>query len=528
MTIDASAHASALSNINLKPPPTPAQISAGNYPKGHHRVAGLDISVENPAGSVRKPEYPVMTAHYGYIRGTVGADGDHLDVFVKVGTPDDWQGNFFVADMADDQGKFAQHKVMIGYNNVAEARRALLNHFSRDWHGRLLNITQQTQDQFKQWETGDLSRPCAKIDLAAALLKSDRMRDELGRFAAEASSAASKHDAEAKKYSAQNKTKQAVGHREVSNLFSAAAKSFTSSQRHLDAGRKDMAEFHATSGDRQRAEAEGLIRAKNLALKVVLSRSLFKVKRKTLRADKKVIEKHHKNVAASLKKYFAAQAKVIIPQLVAGYTPATKTVLARALLKATPEDLVAKVKLEGWEALVDEEITPEVEAAFNAAGMSALASVGVEVTVDMTDTLNTAAADYAETMSAELVTQIEDSTRNMIRDKISQAVNGGWDSEMLADELEASRAFSPERAVTIASYELGSALEAGNLVGWQTSGVVTGKQWVTAEDDLVSDECQANADQGVIPLDDAFQSGDDAPLAHPFCRCSCVGVTDGE
>jgi hypothetical protein len=65
--------------------PTEAQKEAGNYRKGHTRISGLDISIENPAGSVRsgqdrsgKPWSVEMGAHYGYIRGTEGRDGDHV------------------------------------------------------------------------------------------------------------------------------------------------------------------------------------------------------------------------------------------------------------------------------------------------------------------------------------------------------------------------------------------------------------------------------------------------------------------
>ena len=63
-----------------------AQAKAGNYRKGHVKLAGLDIAVESPAGSRRKPEWPEMTAHYGYIKRTEGADGDHVDVFLRPAT----------------------------------------------------------------------------------------------------------------------------------------------------------------------------------------------------------------------------------------------------------------------------------------------------------------------------------------------------------------------------------------------------------------------------------------------------------
>lgn len=63
--------------------PTPAQAEAGNYKKGHVTIGEFDITIENPAGSVRKSvdaagkEWTTIMAHaYGYIKGTEGADGE--------------------------------------------------------------------------------------------------------------------------------------------------------------------------------------------------------------------------------------------------------------------------------------------------------------------------------------------------------------------------------------------------------------------------------------------------------------------
>ncbi|MGE3550984.1 MAG: hypothetical protein AB7I29_13930, partial [Geobacter sp.] len=87
--VDQAAHTAATSPTNSLPEPTTAQIEAGNYKKGHLKLHGLDISVENPAGSIRKGvdetgrEWQTNLAHhYGYIKGTVGRDKDHIDIFV--------------------------------------------------------------------------------------------------------------------------------------------------------------------------------------------------------------------------------------------------------------------------------------------------------------------------------------------------------------------------------------------------------------------------------------------------------------
>jgi hypothetical protein len=96
--VDKLAHTAATSPTNGLPEPSQAQKEAGNYQKGHVKVAGLDISIENPAGSRRKPEYRPLESHYGYIKGTVGADKDHVDIFIKQGTPADYDGPVYVVN----------------------------------------------------------------------------------------------------------------------------------------------------------------------------------------------------------------------------------------------------------------------------------------------------------------------------------------------------------------------------------------------------------------------------------------------
>ena len=48
-------------------------------------------------------------------------------------------------------------------------------------------------------------------------------------------------------------------------------------------------------------------------------------------------------------------------------------------------------------------------------------------------------------------------------------------------------------------------------------------QWLTAEDDLVSEECEMN-DQEVREIGDEFPSGATEPPQHPNCRCVMAPV----
>mgnify|MGYP003299752740 CR=1 FL=1 len=90
--------------------PTEAQKEAGNYKKGHVRIDGYDVTIENPKGSVRrgtdasgKQWEQEMQNTYGYIRGTEGVDGDHIDVFLS---DDPSQGDVFVVDQVNADGSF--------------------------------------------------------------------------------------------------------------------------------------------------------------------------------------------------------------------------------------------------------------------------------------------------------------------------------------------------------------------------------------------------------------------------------------
>ncbi len=75
------------------------------------------------------------------------------------------------------------------------------------------------------------------------------------------------------------------------------------------------------------------------------------------------------------------------------------------------------------------------------------------------------------------------------------------------------------RSQLIARTETANALSEASLDSMADMGI-DGKEWVTAGDDQVSDECLGNEAQGVIPVGDAFSSGAEAPPEHPDCRCT--------
>lgn len=135
--------------------PTEAQKEAGNYRMGHVRIDGLDITIENPRGSIRKGtdadghEWQTeMHNDYGYIRGTKAVDDDHIDVFLS---DNPTQGKVYVIDQVDPKtGEFDESKVMYGFDSEQDAREAYLSNYEDGWQG-LGKITEVSKEEFKKW-----------------------------------------------------------------------------------------------------------------------------------------------------------------------------------------------------------------------------------------------------------------------------------------------------------------------------------------------------------------------------------------
>lgn len=134
--------------------PTEAQKSAGNYKKGHINIGGYNITIENPKGSERsgvdangQPWSVTINNSYGYIRGTEGVDGDHIDVFLSDNPAD---GKVYVIDQINEDGSFDEHKVMYGFPSAETACAAYLANYSSGWKG-LGTITEVSKDEFKKW-----------------------------------------------------------------------------------------------------------------------------------------------------------------------------------------------------------------------------------------------------------------------------------------------------------------------------------------------------------------------------------------
>jgi hypothetical protein len=137
--------------------PSESMKEAGNYKKAHVAVDGLDISIENPVGSVRSGKdkngrewSQEIKADYGYIKGTVGHDKDHVDIFVKPGYQGGAKTVHVVNQVDPETGKFDEHKVVLGAGSAGEAMETYLANYEPGWAGGK-NVVEMSTDQFKEW-----------------------------------------------------------------------------------------------------------------------------------------------------------------------------------------------------------------------------------------------------------------------------------------------------------------------------------------------------------------------------------------
>lgn len=116
--------------------PGAAEAEAGEYSKPRIKWQGLTIAVENPAGSVRRGRnrhgatWEVrMRFDYGEILGTMGVDGDPVDVIVG---PNLDAPTVYVVHQrrVNDWTEFDEDKCCVGFDSQADAEQAFLSNYN--------------------------------------------------------------------------------------------------------------------------------------------------------------------------------------------------------------------------------------------------------------------------------------------------------------------------------------------------------------------------------------------------------------
>lgn len=125
--------------------------------QGRRKFQGMDISIENRAGSIRsgtgengKKWKTKMIVPYGYILGSIGVDGegnkrDHVDCFI--GHNPDSQKVIIIHQVVPETGEFDEDKVMLGFDGPHEAIDMYMRHYDKpDYFG---SYSEMDIDEFK-------------------------------------------------------------------------------------------------------------------------------------------------------------------------------------------------------------------------------------------------------------------------------------------------------------------------------------------------------------------------------------------
>lgn len=111
---------------------------------------GLSIYVETTSGTLREGKnWASRTpAHYGYIMGYIGADGDEMDCYIG---PNLKTGKVYIVDQnVIDSENFDEHKCMIGYMSKQEA---LHDYYTGHNKGKQIfrGVVEMTPWEFQRW-----------------------------------------------------------------------------------------------------------------------------------------------------------------------------------------------------------------------------------------------------------------------------------------------------------------------------------------------------------------------------------------
>jgi len=258
-------------------------------------------------------------------------------------------------------------------------------------------------------------------------------------------------------------------------------------------------------------------------------------KKKTLKQDiseNKKVQAAQKGIEKILDAYFNLQRKHILNQL----SNVSKAELPDNFdIEIDLPDAITKSFIEKIGAYLFNIGTVTVGYVLNALGIN-----NKKVNDKSLKNINT----YIKTRSAELIGKkvlpngliidnpnaafaITSTTRDGIKKLVDDAIKNGLSNQELAKNIEDSYLFSKERSLMIARTETNIADNELTVETYKAAGVEK-KQWLTAQDDLVSEECMANEAAGAIGIDEDFPSGDSAPPCHPNCRCSIIAVFDEE
>ena len=153
-----------MTELKIGPPPFPNRVE---YPfTASVRYRGMIIDIENLDGSVRKGKGPnghtwstnFNGCHYGELRGSLGTDGDKLDVYIK-SKPMDGANKAYIVHQnfprthPTKAGQYDEDKVILGVSSAEKAKELYLQHYNRKDFFR--SVTEMSIEAFKRYARGE-------------------------------------------------------------------------------------------------------------------------------------------------------------------------------------------------------------------------------------------------------------------------------------------------------------------------------------------------------------------------------------
>ncbi len=142
--------------------------------------------------------------------------------------------------------------------------------------------------------------------------------------------------------------------------------------------------------------------------------------------------------------------------------------------------------------------------------------------------VHTQAREWARAYSAELITNVNATTKQAVRESVARWYDNGEHLDALTKDLAPT--FGKQRARLIAMTETTHSAAQGTLRGYRESGVVKAMVWMTANDEKVCPWC-GSLDGQTVGLEGRFSDALPpdllaklkrpfaTPPAHPGCRC---------
>lgn len=230
-------------------------------------------------------------------------------------------------------------------------------------------------------------------------------------------------------------------------------------------------------------------------------------------AQRKTLSRAETVVAPAVATYLRKRGGAIAHEIAAAYRQLSKDDADK--VRQILEDL--GLDLSG----ITDVMRDDLVEAFRNGGEVAVRQVLESPAQGLFDALNPRAVAYVEKRGAELVTEIEQTTRDGLKSVLEDAFTDGMSPTDLAETIRDSFEFSADRSEMIARTEMADAHVQGTLDGWKESGVVNGKSLILSNDHPGEDDCDDAADMGVVDLEDDFGGLGDPPL-HPFCECDVL------